>query len=511
MRGMNRFPALRSRRGRGLLYGVIATALPAALLAAAPARAAAPAPYTIVDLGALSAADTSVATAVNNSGAVVGYSTSAAGLPTAVRWSGGTVTALGTLPGGSDSYASAINDSGQIAGTANRPPMWYGYPVRWNAAGAISDLSGTVDNRLGVGNGIDPAGRVAGGQRPANSEGGPDAILYDVSGHPTELGDPPESIGAANAVNAVGQVVGGSPAFVWRSGVTTLLPGLPGGAGATATAVGISGRIVGSATAAGSSVQRAVEWNAGAVTDLGTVGGIEGSRANGVNAAGQIVGTADPQCSPCQAPKAWIRQPGGTATALDTLLPAGSGWTLRQANGINDRGQIVGAGLHNGALHAYLLTPAFHANVNFGPAGAAVPAGYTPDTGLSYGARSGGPSFGWNIDNTTNGRDRGATSSPDQRYDTLIHMQRTGSATVWELAVPDGSYLVHVVVGDPGNTDSVYKVDAEGVRAVSGTPGAAAHWFEGTVRVAVSDGRLTLTNSAGSANDKLDWIDVVSV
>jgi hypothetical protein len=140
-----------------------------------------------------------------------------------------------------------------------------------------------------------------------------------------------------------------------------------------------------------------------------------------------------------------------------------------------------------------------------------VPSGYAADTGAVYGPRTGGLTYGWNIDNAANGRDRDSSSSPDQRYDTFGQMQRPGSATSWELAVPDGSYLVHVVAGDPSYTDSTYKINAEGVMAVSGTPSASAHWFEGTVRVTVSDGRLTITSAAGSANNKIDYIDVVSV
>jgi len=33
---------------------------------------------------------------------------------------------------------------------------------------------------------------------------------------------------------------------------------------------------------------------------------------------------------------------------LNDLIPAGSGWFLQRATGINDRGQIVGFGRHNG-------------------------------------------------------------------------------------------------------------------------------------------------------------------
>ncbi|MCW3052237.1 MAG: hypothetical protein JWN14_1407, partial [Chthonomonadales bacterium] len=42
---------------------------------------------------------------------------------------------------------------------------------------------------------------------------------------------------------------------------------------------------------------------------------------------------------------------------LNSLLPADSGWVLTNANGINDRGQIVGSGIYQGKQRAYLLSP----------------------------------------------------------------------------------------------------------------------------------------------------------
>jgi probable HAF family extracellular repeat protein len=300
-----------------------------------------------------------VANAINNVGVVVGYTDVTSGLPHGFRWSAGTMTDLGTEPGGDDSTANAINEAGQVAGTADRQSGGYGYPARWSTTGALTDLGGPVTNELGVGNAIDPAGRVAGGQRPANSEGNPIAELYNTDGTATYLGNPPDSLNAATGINAADQVVG-SPAFLWKAGTLTMLPALPGApAGdAGATAINVSGRIVGwSGTAGTSGAQHAALWSGGVVTDLGTIDGIAYNQANAINRAGQVVGTADPRCQPCVNPVAWLRQPRGTLTDLDTVIPAGSGWTLELANGINDRGQIVGAGLHNGALHAYLLTP----------------------------------------------------------------------------------------------------------------------------------------------------------
>ena len=45
----------------------------------------------------------------------------------------------------------------------------------------------------------------------------------------------------------------------------------------------------------------------------------------------------------------------GTMTDLNSLLPPDSGWILISANAINNNGQIVGVGLHNGATHAFLV------------------------------------------------------------------------------------------------------------------------------------------------------------
>jgi probable HAF family extracellular repeat protein len=488
-------------RRASVIVGTTALLLTGLAGVAPAASGATAAHYTIMDLGSLGTGDASVAKGVNNAGVVVGYSNPTTVTVHGFRWSSGVLTDLGTLPGGLFSWANAINDAGQIAGTADRPPVSYGYPVRWSASGAITDLGGTIDNELGVGNAIDPSGQVAGGQRPADSEGNPLGTLYRADGSRVDLGP---SLGVANGINAAGQVVG-EPSYIWRNGAVTFLPGFPGTGSTRATAINISGTVVGSAGAGQS--DQAVRWEGTNPVGLGGVPGILHNTANAINAAGQIVGTADPLCTPCPAPRAWLWQ-AGTFALLDDLIPAGSGWSLQQANGINDRGQIVGAGLHNGHLRAYLLTPAYSVSVNFAPAGAPVPVGYRADTGAAYGPRAGGLTYGWNIDNSVNTRDRNAAGSPDQRYDTLNHMQKPSGANRWELALPSGRYLVHLVAGDPTAIDSTYRLTVEGQLTVSGTPTASQHWIEGTAVVTVTDGRLTVANGSGAVNDKVSYLDV---
>ena len=64
--------------------------------------------------------------------------------------------------------------------------------------------------------------------------------------------------------------------------------------------------------------------------------------------------------------------------------------------------------------------------------------------------------------------------------------------------------------GDPNNVDSTYRLTVEGQVAVSGTPSATQRWFEGTVVVTVSDGRLTVTNGSGAVNNKINYLDVIA-
>ena len=151
----------------------------------------------------------------------------------------------------------------------------------------------------------------------------------------------------------------------------------------------------------------------------------------------------------------------------------------------------------------------FAAKVNFQPAGSPVPAGYLPDTGAVFGLRTNGDRYGWNADNAAQTRDRNMANSPDQRYDTLTHLQKpVNPNAVWEILVPNGTYTVRVVAGDPGYFDSVFRLNVEGVLTVSGTPTSSTRWLEGTSTVTVSDGRLTVSNGAGASNNKICFIEI---
>jgi glucose/arabinose dehydrogenase len=147
--------------------------------------------------------------------------------------------------------------------------------------------------------------------------------------------------------------------------------------------------------------------------------------------------------------------------------------------------------------------------INFQPSSAPVPAGYLADAGLVYGSRGNGQTYGWTANNAAQTRDRNNGSSPDQRYDTLTHLQKPENPdAVWEIAVPNGTYTVRVVSGDADYFDSVFRVSVEGVLTVNGSPTTSTRWIEGTSTVTVTDGRLTLRNAAGASNNKVCFIEI---
>lgn len=89
------------------------------------------------------------------------------------------------------------------------------------------------------------------------------------------------------------------------------------------------------------------------MTDLGHLGGGY-SIAHAVNNNAEVVGYSTIAGGARRAFR-WTKD--GGMKDLNSLLPEGSGWVLYEASDINDRGQIVGSGIHNGKNRAFRLTP----------------------------------------------------------------------------------------------------------------------------------------------------------
>jgi PKD repeat protein len=144
--------------------------------------------------------------------------------------------------------------------------------------------------------------------------------------------------------------------------------------------------------------------------------------------------------------------------------------------------------------------------VNFQPAGASTPNGFAVDSGSTFSTTRG---YGWSTSpNSLGTRDRDSSLSPDQSYDTLIHVAPTG---VWEMTVPNGTYSVTVVIGDPRAPDTINTVQAENVTIINKESLSSSKlWIERTSQVSVADGRLTLKFPGSSPYAKLCWVKIVS-
>ena len=78
--------------------------------------------------------------------------------------------------------------------------------------------------------------------------------------------------------------------------------------------------------------------------------------AYAINVFGQVVGYSN--ITGNAETHAFFSDVTGSMLDLNDLIPAGSGWVLREARGINDLGQIAGTGTNPiGQTEAFLLTP----------------------------------------------------------------------------------------------------------------------------------------------------------
>ena len=175
--------------------------------------------------------------------------------------------------------------------------------------------------------------------------------------------------------------------------------------------------------------------------------------------------------------------------------------------------QSVGQNYLPAVLRGPISNGAPFVQINFQPAGAEIPSGYQPDTGAPFGSRGNGFDYGWNADNSATTRERNSPLAPDQRYDTLIHLQKPEVPdAVWEIALPPGVYDVYAVGGDPIAYDGYMESAAEGRLLLSGAPEDGHHFVPGTAAaVPVTDGRLTIRSGPNAVNNKLAFVEIYKI
>lgn len=379
---------------------LIVALLVSALLIAAPTRAHAedPAPtppeestaqYSIVDIG-VTLPGRSEAVGVNESGVVVGNYT-VNGQKRGFVYQGGTAT---PLPMGGAVYVSVtgIGDNGTIGGWAADGAGGDGkWAVLWKRAKdgsyptmtRLAPVAYLDEAYLEEGSGVLAVN--AGGDALTRFTGGAVGAVYKATGGRTELqrgADPRDGIELSD-LNDNGQVTGASftearagqsVGVVWSpSGSYSYLP-TPNGEYLTEhSVINNAGHVVAHGRQGdfvGAMSLRDGQWTPiqGFPHSDGYVKSFEPSD---LNDAGLAVGQVTLQTDITgKTTRAMIWREGDEAvTDLNTLISDDADWTLGRANGVNERGQIVGMGAHYGGQSAFVLDPT--APVVFVPGAAA--------------------------------------------------------------------------------------------------------------------------------------------
>ena len=183
------------------------------------------------------------------------------------------------------------------------------------------------------------------------------------------------------------------------------------------------------------------------------------------------------------------------------------------------------------SLEPRRLLADFAATINFQPADVG-PVEFTrADFGRPFGLRGNGLTYGWSrnlqadgdmvdrdstraLPGLTQGGNLGNGESPDvdERYDTFARVE---VGDTWRIQVPNGTYAVGIVTGDPafqGNIgEQTHIWDLNGNRILRAEPLASYPFGESVVFVEVTDGLITLEAAEGSNNNSLAWVRVAQI
>lgn len=310
--------------------------------------------YRLTHLGALLGGTNSFATGVNDSGHVVGYWNTLTNGIHAFLYTNNAVTDLGQVSG-TNAFALSINALGDIAGFME---MTNGVTAFLYSNGSFTNLGplgGINSFAYSLNTNIQIAGYI-------ETTNGLMAIVYS-NGGVTNLGTLGGSNSIAFSINRSNQVAGASlisgdtayNAFFWDGAVLTnlnaLVTNVTGWQLIEARGINDALEIVGYGIT--NSQSRAFQYFSGALMDLGFLGGGTNSYAFALNRSNQVAGTAGTSDGTMHA----VIWNSGAIFDLNEAAITNSGWSLREARGINSGGQVIGWGIYNNGLSAFLLTP----------------------------------------------------------------------------------------------------------------------------------------------------------
>ena len=256
---------------------------------------------------------------------------------------------------GSNSIARDINSSGMIVGVCG--PTWKQKSFLWNN-GRFRPIK-LEGQELRV-KGINDSGQIVGNLGGTASQSSAFVGKFTANGVFT-LQDLPglgqDAFASAQAVNEFGVVIGNSHdlqshAIVWKKGAPKALYG----DGVVSRSIDISDSarpfVVGEFST--ETNKHAFMWSeSSGFTDIHNKRLGVSSGAHGINRYGQVVGSYSTKNNK-EKRRAFLKTCSDTYD-LNSLIPKDSGWILREAVGINAKGQIVGNGTHKGVEKAFVL------------------------------------------------------------------------------------------------------------------------------------------------------------
>jgi hypothetical protein len=308
--------------------------------------------------------DWEYAFAINASGAVAGGAGTTSSSE-AILWNSADAPLVIEQDESSTTGAAGLNDGGVTVGAAYLESSIRAFLY----SGGLTDLGPIVGGEMSSAIDINNQGLVVGGAGGGGLNDPMHGFAYDSnSGSLTTIDPLPGHTAAlASAVNDVGHTIGWSGEN--RAGLHSHLfinrNGAPEDLGEATWSGDINDQdvITGARIFPSSPIASAFRLNADATDpgadDLGPSlpSGFAGSAGFGINNDDTIVGWA---LDADNNPHAMINFASGPDAGwhdLNDVVVDGEGWHLAHATAINDRGQIVGHGLHHRRARAFLLSP----------------------------------------------------------------------------------------------------------------------------------------------------------